>query len=232
MDANCTATLRFFETSGHSQLPQRRPPKWLVPPARLLTLANHLALHSFCQSLSDFLSQRHATYVPPAGVPALPAASFAVLSSSKFSSNDTIADGTVSLFLHRVTIDNHLRNIRDRSAVGPLGLDLHLLLTVWADDADDEHILLGWAMRELHQHAFLDRSSLSAEAGWAVDEQVNLAPAELAPEEMARIWETAHRGYRLSHGFIARVVRIDPDRVPDGAPTVATRFSFADHPRS
>jgi len=188
-------------------------------------MANHLAIHSFCQSLSDYLSQRHATYSPPPGIPALPSASFTVLSSSKFSSPDTIADGTVSLFLHRVSIDNHLRNTRDRSALGPLGLDLHLLLTIWADDADDEHILLAWAMRELHQHAFLDRSSLS-DADWAVDEQINIVPAELLPEEMTRIWEVAHRGYRLSYPFIARVIRIAADRTPDGAPVVATRFSY------
>ncbi len=192
-------------------------------------MANHLAIHSFCQSLSDFLSQRHATYAPPPGVPALPSASFAVLSSSKFSSSDAIADGTVSLFLHRVTINNHLRNVRTGSAIGPLGLDLHLLLTIWADDADDEHILLAWAMRELHQHAFMDRSSLGAEAAWAIDEQINLAPAELPPEEMARIWEAAHRGYRLSYPFVARVIRIGGDPTPDAAPVVAERFTYTDN---
>lgn len=194
----------------------------------LLSVANHFAIHSFCQSLSDYLSQRHATHVAPPGVPALPTASFTVLSSSKFSSTDTIADGTVSLFLHRVTINNHLRNTRANSALGPLGLDLHLLLTIWADDADDEHILLAWAMRELHQHAYLDRSSLSAEANWARDEQINIAPAELPSEEMARIWEAAHRGYRLSYPFVARVIRIGVDPMPDAAPVVATRFSYTD----
>ncbi len=191
-------------------------------------MANHLAIHSFCQSLCDFLSQRHATYSPPAGIPPLPSASFAVLSSSKFSSTDAITETTVSLFLHRITINNHLRNTRAGSAVGPLGIDLHVLLTVWADDADDEHILLAWAMRELHQHAYLDRSSLTEEAGWAVDEQVNIAPAELSPEEMARIWEAAHRGYRLSYPFVARVIRIGIDRTPDAAPVVATRFTYTD----
>ncbi len=191
-------------------------------------MANHLAIHSFCQSLSEYLSQRHATYSPPPGVPALPSASFTVLSSSKFSSSDPIADGTVSLFLHRVTINNHLRNIRATPAIGPLGLDLHVLLTIWADDADDEHILLGWAMRELHQHAFLDRSTLSEVGGWAIDEQIHLAPADLPPEEMARIWEAAHRGYRLSYPFVARVVRIGPDITPDAAPVVATRLTYTD----
>lgn len=192
-------------------------------------MANHLAIHSFCQSLCDYLSQRHATYSPPAGIPALPAAAFTVLSSSKFSSSDAITDVTVSLFLHRVTINNHLRNPRAGAPLGPLGLDLHLLLTIWADDAEDEHVLLAWALRELHQHAFLNRSSLSEDAGWAIDEQINLAPAELPPEEMARIWEAAHRGYRLSYPFVARVIRIGVDVTPDAAPVVATRFSYTDN---
>lgn len=191
-------------------------------------MANHLAIHSFCQSLSDYLSQRHATYEPPPGGAALPSASFVVLSSSKFSSDDAIAD-TVSLFLHRITINNHLRNTRAGAAIGPLHLDLHLLLTVWAADAEDEHTLLAWAMRELHQHAFMDRSSLSEDADWAIDEQINIAPAELSPEEMARIWEAAHRGYRLSYPFIARVVRIGVDRTPDAAPVVASRFTYTDN---
>lgn len=191
-------------------------------------MANHLALHSFTQSLRDYLAQRHATFVPVAPMPALPAADFTVLSSSKFSSQDVITSPTVSLFLHRVSINNHLRNTRNGPAIGPLGLDLHFLLTIWADEAEDEHTLLAWAMKELHFHAFLDRSSLTAEADWAVDEQINLVPADLPPEEMARIWETAHRGYRLSYPFIARIIRIGMERTPDAAPVVATRFTYTD----
>jgi hypothetical protein len=191
-------------------------------------MANHLAIHSFTQSLRDYLAQRHATYAPPTGVPALPAAEFSVLSSSRFSSTTDIPSVTVSLFLHRVSLNSHLRNVRQGSAVGPLGVDLHFLLTIWADDAEDEHTLLAWAMKELHFHAFLDRSSLTAEADWAADEQINLVPADLPPEEMARIWDTAHRGYRLSYPFIARTVRIGTDRYPDGAPVVAIRHTFTD----
>ncbi len=191
-------------------------------------MANHLAIHSFTQSLRDYLAQRHATYAPPPGVPALPAADFAVLSSSRFSSTADIPSVTVSLFLHRVSLNTHLRNVRHGPSVGPLGVDLHFLLTIWADDAEDEHTLLAWVMKEIHFHAFLDRSSLTEDAAWAPDEQINLAPAELPPEEMARIWETAHRGYRLSYPFIARTVRIGADRFPDGAPVVAIRFTYTD----
>ena len=189
-------------------------------------MANHLAIHSFCQSLADFLSLRHATYQPPVGVPALPSAHFTVLSSSTFSASTAVPERTVSLFVHRVAINNHLRNTRTNSPIGPLGLDLHFLLTVWAENASDELVLLAWAMRELHQHAFLDRSSLSDDANWASDEQITILPTDLPAEEMARIWEAAQRGYRLSYPFIARVIRIDIDRTPDAAPVVAKQFTL------
>ncbi len=191
-------------------------------------MANHLAIHSLCQSLVDFLAQSYATYTPPPGGLPLPAAKFEVLSSSKFSSTTAIDDDTVSLFLHRISIDNHLRNTRTAPSVGLLGLDLHLLLTVWAADPANEHILLGWAMEQFHFHAFLDRSSLS-DADWDVAEQISLVPTELNPEEMARVWEASNRGYRLSFPYIARIIRIGPRATPGNAPVVATRFSFVDN---
>jgi hypothetical protein len=195
-------------------------------------MANHYAINSCCQSLSEYLKQRHGAFVPSSPDLKLPAASFAVLSSSTFSGTADPYDSSdiaVTLFLHRVAINNHLRNIRTGSPVGPLGLDLHLLLTIWATKAEDEHVLLAWAMRELHFHAFLDRSSLGTKAGWAVDEQVNIVPADLSAEEMQRIWDVARRGYRLSYPFIARIVRIGPDKILDGAPVVAVRMSYTDN---
>lgn len=185
-------------------------------------MANHLAIHSFAQSLRNYLQQSHAAFKP-----ALPAASFEVLSSGRFTSTEeTILDPSVTLYLHRITVNNHLRNTRKGPAVGPLGLDLHFLLTVWSQDAEKEYQLIGWAMRQLHFHAFLDQGSLSPDAEWAVDDLVSLYPAELSSDEMARIWEASHRGYRLSYPFIARVVRLGMEQ-PDGEPVVAARFTFS-----
>jgi hypothetical protein len=190
-------------------------------------MANHVAIYAFAESLRTFLHDSHAAHKP-----GLPAATFEVLSSGRFSStNETINDGTVTLYLHRVTHNNHLRNTRIGPPVGPLGLDLHFLLTVWGSKPDDEYTLLGWAMRELHYHAFLDASSLTTPtnaAQWAVDEVVSIVPADMNPEEMARIWEAAHRGYRLSYPFIARIVRLGIDKTPTGEPVVAQRFTFTD----
>ena len=41
-----------------------------------------------------------------------------------------------------------------------------------------------------------------------------------------RIWDAAVPNYRLSLPFIARSVRIEPDRVPAGPPAVVRRFGF------
>ena len=194
-------------------------------------MANHLAVHSVTQALNDYLEHRYATYVPTAELPPLPSARFDVLSSATFNSQETPdaeSGSLVSIYLHRVSINNQLRNTRAGPPVGPLGLDLHYLLTVWAAQAAAEHILLAWAMQELHYHAFLDRSTLNNEAGWAVDEQINLVPAEMPADEMSRIWETGNRGYRLSYPFIARIVRIFPGHAGDGAPVVAKRFTYTD----
>lgn len=188
-------------------------------------MANHLAINAFAQSLRMFLQQKHSLFTP-----ALPAATFEVFSSGHFSSpNEVIPDATVTLFLHRITINNHLRNTRQGPPVGPLGLDLHFLLTVWTDLAQTEHTLLGWAMRELHYHAFLDVNSLAPEANWETDEVVSLFPEDVSAEEMARIWEATNRGFRLTYPFVARIVRLGQEETPTGAPVVASRFTFADN---
>jgi hypothetical protein len=83
---------------------------------------------------------------------------------------------------------------------------------------------MAWAMRQLYQHPILDASALSPEAGWAPDEVVQIIPSELSTEDMMRIWDALEPPYRLSVSYIARRVRLDPDRLLDAAPVVATRF--------
>jgi hypothetical protein len=190
-------------------------------------MANHLGIQSFSQALTDFLSQSYAAHNSRPDLPKLPSVTFDLLSSGKFSSEDVLSD-VVTLYLHRVSINNHLRNVRHGSPIGPLSLDLHFLLTVWSSEAATEHALLGWSMQQLHFHPFLDRGSLSEDAEWATDDTINVVPAELASEEMARIWEASGRGYRLSYPFLARILRIGLAASPDGAPVVAKRLSFAD----
>jgi hypothetical protein len=137
---------------------------------------------------------------------------------------------SLTLYLYRVTMNEHLRNVSRINAPSdvPLALDLHYLLTVWASSASEEHTILAWAMRELHLHETLSISDLSPEAGWKDGDVVQVIPAELSNEDLMRIWDSLNLRYRLSVSYIARVVRLDPDVSATGKPVVARRFSFVD----
>ncbi|MHB9009901.1 MAG: DUF4255 domain-containing protein [Limisphaerales bacterium] len=191
-------------------------------------MANHLALHSFSESLVEFLAQTYATFTPDAGTPPLPAVGFEVLGSAQFSDPEVEIKDKVTLYLHRLAPNNHLRNHRAGTSAGPVGLDLHYLATVWVDSAMSEQILMGWVIRELHYHPFLDRSSLPDEAGWELAESISLVPEDLSAEEMSRLWETARRGARLSYPFLARIVRIGRPPTDGSTPAVASRFTLTD----
>jgi hypothetical protein len=190
-------------------------------------MANHLGIYSFSQSLADFLGQSYATFEPGAGGAPLHQVSFEALSSSDFNSDKEIKN-EITVYLHRITTNNQLRNVRLGQPVGAVGLNLHYLLTVWADNVEHEQTLMGWAIRELHYHSFLDRSSLSEDAGWAIDEAISLVPEDLNTEEMSRIWDMARRSYRLSYPFLARIVLLVKTTPDETTPVVAGRFTYTD----
>lgn len=188
-------------------------------------MANLFAIHSVGNSLATYLAKSY-----PEELRADHPCAFTLLSSGELNKTDD-PPATVSLFLYRVTMQEHLRNGSSPSQAGgrvPLAVDLHYLLTVWASSALTEQIVLAWTMRELHQHPILDASSLSPEAGWGNGETVQLIPSELSTEEMMQIWDALEPPYHLSTGYLARVVRIDLDVGNDALPVVATRHEWSD----
>ena len=54
-----------------------------------------------------------------------------------------------------------------------------------------------------------------------------LLPTDLTTEDLTRIWDAANRPYRLSYGFIARVVRLGKE-AGEYQPVVAARLTFTD----
>ena len=150
-----------------------------------------------------------------------------------FSSNDLTATSienipnTVSLFLYRVAVDEHLRNAgTPGSPQRPLSLQLHFMMTAWSDSAITEHVVFTWAMRQLHERPLLDPSALTTEAGWTAADTIHVVPADIGVELMMRIWDALEPPYRLSACYIARVVRVDPDTEPDSLPVVAMRMDY------
>jgi hypothetical protein len=190
-------------------------------------MANVLATHSVGNSLMTYLKNAY-----PEPFRTQQPFDFKVISCGELAEGPDPRN-TVTLFLFRITQDEYLRGRRTPSdpphANPPLSIDLHYLLTPWADNALAEQTVLTWAMREIQMHPVLSKSALSPEAGWSPADEVQLIPAELSNEDLFRIWDLLQPKYRLSISYIARVIRIDTD-MDSAGPVVATRMSVEERP--
>jgi hypothetical protein len=195
-------------------------------------MANVAAIRSVGSSLADFLNRSYQAAVFPPNV-AKPNCSFNVVSSGRIQEEDDPNNlGTqVLILLYRVSIDAHLRNSgrlhNPDMDPPPLSVDLHYLFTFWSNSAENEHLVIAWTMRQLQTTPLLDATVLSRDAAWTADEVVHLIPEELTNEDMMRTWDALRPDYRLSLGYVARVVRIDPDEPSDQQVVMATRFNYA-----
>ncbi|MBU4264366.1 MAG: DUF4255 domain-containing protein [Proteobacteria bacterium] len=188
-------------------------------------MANISSIHSVGNSLITFLRNTYPQTLRDAHP-----CDFRVLSSGELA-DETDFGTTLSLYLYRVIINEHLRN-RPLSHLSnesrpPLSVDLHFMLSIWTDSAVAEHTICAWVMQQLHHHPIMDRSSLSSDGGWGADDVVHILPSELSNEDLMRIWDTVAPNYRLSVSYIARVIRIDPEDMSVGQPVVATRYQYA-----
>ena len=190
-------------------------------------MANLQAIYSVSASLIAYLDRSY-----PQSLRNAHACTFRLLSSNELADLEEPGTTTLSLFLHRVTLNEHLRNTSQVNGTvyknAPLSVDLHYLMTVWANSALDEQLILAWAMRQLHQHQLLDTSFLSPEAEWEAGEVIQIIPADFSNEDIMRIWDALKPYYRLSVAYVARVVRINPDSTKDALPVVASRFAFGE----
>lgn len=189
-------------------------------------MANVQATFSVCEGLRTFL-QRSYDMADPQPAPGL---KFEVASAHQINQrrNDEARD-ELSIFLYRVTVNEHQRNLvpeqRERT---PLMLDLHLLLVAWCAQPSTEQALITWTMRELYQRPVLDLSVLSPDAGWARNDAVQLVPSELSNEDLMRLWEAVLPPYHLSVSYIARMVRVDADPLPSYERVVSSRFGVSE----
>jgi hypothetical protein len=186
-------------------------------------MANLFAVHSVGDSLTTSLRNAY----PDALRTSFPC-DFRLLSSGEMANDTGSLSTTLSLFLYRITIDEYLRNAGRRNDLQdgshPLSVDLHYLMIVWANNAEAEHTIMTWAMRQLQMRPLLDLSSLSPEGGWSAEDSVQIVPEELSTEDLMRIWDAFEAHYRLTVSYTARVVRVDTDSTPDTLPVVAARF--------
>jgi hypothetical protein len=195
-------------------------------------MANMAAIRSVGSSLAEYLQRSYDAAVFPVNV-TRPTCLFSVVSSGGIQEAVDPAElaTNVQIFLYYVSIDPHLRNsgrlIAPDMVSPPLSVALHYLLTFWSNSADNEQLVLGWTMLQLQATPLLDATILSSEAGWTAEEVVQLLPEELSTSDTMRIWDTLLPKFRLSLGYVARVVRLEPSEIPEQRAVVATRFNYA-----
>jgi hypothetical protein len=182
-------------------------------------MANLRAIHSVGFSLIKYLRNAY-----PDDLRAEFPCDFRLVASGEMNGDKVDFGTAVTLYLHRVTMNPYVRNSAHLNAQQqttlPLSVDLHYLLSIWADNSPAEHTILGWAIRQLYQHQTLSQSDLTPEGGWGAGDFVQVIPSELSNEDVMRIWDALDPGYRLSVSYIARVVRIEADAQPDIMPAV------------
>lgn len=124
-----------------------------------------------------------------------------------------IGSPALSIFLYRVDSNKTMRaawsGVGSLEGRSHLAVDLHFLLTPWADNAEFEQRILGRTMQCLETTPVLSGPLLHPSADWAPNETVQLVSDELSTEAVMRAFDSLPTDYRLSVPYIARVVRID-----------------------
>jgi hypothetical protein len=153
------------------------------------------------------------------------------------------AADTVSLLLHAVTLNPTRRPVEPRiapdgSAFRPaVALDLHYVLTAWAEHPVRQQRLLGWCIRVLADTPTLSAGILNhfgpEDDVFRPTETVELIWEPLSTQDLAEVWEGAKSNRRPSATYLARIVEIESPYRLDEHPLVQTRelaFAEADGP--
>lgn len=133
----------------------------------------------------------------------------------------------VSILLYRVDFNKTMR--ASWSAVGSvdgrvhLPLDMHYLLTAWAENAEEEHTLIGCAMQIIEEIGSLSGPLLWPKAGWQPNETVQLYLEDIGTDDLMRTFESLTCEFRLSVPYLARIVVLSTD-VGIAMPDVLTQI--------
>jgi hypothetical protein len=141
----------------------------------------------------------------------------------------------LNLFMYRVSPSTGLKNLGFPSPVGPdtrsssprISLDIHYLLTAYGKSELYAELLLGYALKILHEHPFLGQdyirksltqrslssSSLSEPIITAFPseetnqlEHIKISPENLSLENLIGLWTAFKSGYRPSVPYLVSVL--------------------------
>ena len=124
----------------------------------------------------------------------------------------------LSILLYRVDFNKTMRPAW--SSLGSidghchLPLDLHFLLTAWADNAEDEHQIIGRALQTLETVGALSGPLLYPTGEWEPGEAVQLYLEDMATDDLMRTFDSLQCDFRLSVPYIARIVMLSGSILP------------------
>jgi hypothetical protein len=141
-------------------------------------------------------------------------------------------DNGISLYLYRVTV-NANRNLPARLAQDgrryrpPIPLDVHFLVTAWAETAIRQQRMLGFAIRTIEDTPILPAGVLNQHSPepnvFRPEESVELVFEIVTVQDIGYIWDVAQTKEQPSATYVARMVTIDSTVAIDEAEPVQTR---------
>ncbi len=124
----------------------------------------------------------------------------------------------LSILLYRVDFNKTMRpawsSIGSVDGHSYLPLDLHYLLTPWADNAEDEHQIIGKALQTLETLGALSGPLLYPSGDWEPGEAVQLYLEDMATDDLMRTFDSLQCDFRMSVPYIARMVMISGSILP------------------
>jgi len=136
-----------------------------------------------------------------------------------------IGTPALSIYLYRVDFNKTMRAawsaVAAQDGRARLPVDMHFLITPWADNAEHELRILGKAMESLESTPVLSGPLLDPSAAWTGNETIQLVMEEISTEAVMRTFDSLPTDYRLSVPYLARVVRLDARRAQPDAPVTS-----------
>lgn len=151
-----------------------------------------------------------------------------------------IGDLGLTILLYRIDFNKTMRAawsaVGNADGNGYLPLDLHYLLTPWADNAEHQHMIIGRAMQVLERTPVLSGPMLyspslplpayATEPQASTTDSVQILLEEISTEALMRTFDSLPSDYRLSIPYIARVVRVDTLETTVTPPVVDAEIRF------
>lgn len=126
----------------------------------------------------------------------------------------------LSIYLYQTLVNSHLRNIpptpvnHDKLKYPPLILDLHYLITPYAQDRDAELMILEGVMQKFHDIAVLKGEMLKGNLTAYGNEEIRVVPDTLTLDDLNKLWSTfPNKAYKLSASY-----KVTPVGVPSARP--------------